>query len=686
MQKYLLYFVVFIFCVSSLRAQETDSLINLLPKQEGETKAKTLNKIGWSLRNSEPREALKYIQEAIDISTKNNFSYELTKSYSFIGVLYRNMGVYTQALENYQNSVDLAMDFGYEDQLGYAYNNFANLYLYQEKPELSVQYLQMVLPIASKLKNEDLLGYAYQNLGRSYLLLNKFDSARFFLEKTLELREQASDFEKMGVTYKYLGDVELEKNSYSKAMEYYKLAQKYSNFEADKDLYSDYCNQLSILYLEKDMLDSALHYATISLNVARVVRSNLRTMRSCEQLAQVFSSLKDYQRAYSYEQLVNNYKDSLYSEQVSKQIASIEFSKEQLKKQSEIELLQRDLRIEELYKKRITFISAFLVILILIGFVALGLFNRNRKKMNRINNQLTQTNQLIEEKNKALKEQSVELEVQANNLQNINNLLEIQYKILEDRQTFITDSINYASRIQKALMPSDDTLGAIFSDFFVLNIPRDIVSGDFYWVSQHQEYIYLAVADSTGHGVSGSFMSVLSISLLNEIINMDSIHQQNLGNILNLLRSKLKSSLGQKSIADNKDGLDISLVKIYKKEFKLEFSGAHNDAYLISGRNIEIIDSQRMPVAISRNEEPFVSTTKTFSAGDKLYLSTDGFQDQVGGVKGRKYFKSAYRDFLVSISVHPLETQKQKLNQELKLWQADKFKQIDDILVLGVQL
>ncbi|MCK5537997.1 MAG: tetratricopeptide repeat protein, partial [Bacteroidales bacterium] len=159
-------------------SQELDSLIKDLDNLSGEKKVKQLNKITWKLRNSDPRTAIIYNSSAITLADRESFNYELTKAYNFAGVLYRNLGVYAQALESYQIAVDLALKYGVDDQLGYAYNNFGNLYLYQESPLLAKQYLFLVLPIAEKLKNDDLLAYAYQNLGRSYLLLGKNDSAR----------------------------------------------------------------------------------------------------------------------------------------------------------------------------------------------------------------------------------------------------------------------------------------------------------------------------------------------------------------------------------------------------------------------------------------------------------------------------------------------------------------------------
>ena len=667
-------------------SQELDSLIKDLDNLSGEKKVKQLNKITWKLRNSDPRTAIIYNGRAIILADKESFNYELTKAYNFAGVLYRNLGVYAQALESYQIAVDLALKYGVDDQLGYAYNNFGNLYLYQESPLLAKQYLFLVLPIAEKLKNDDLLAYAYQNLGRSYLLLGKNDSARILLDKALDIRIKANIIDKIGVTYKYLADVSLVKNDYKEALEYYNLANKNADFETDIDLFADYCSQLSKLYSETDRQDSALFYASLSLGVARKVRSNLRIMRACEQLGEVYWVVKDFAKAYQYAKMVNLYKDSLYNEQVTKRIASIEFTKEELKKQAEIELLQKDLEIKDSDNKRIILLSIFLGLGVIGSIIFIIFFNRNRNKIKQYNKKLIRTNSLIEEKNNELKEQSIEMEVQAQNLQNLNNVLENQYKTLGKKQMLITDSINYARRIQHALMPDELTLQRVFKNYFIVNIPRDIVSGDFFWLVEKKDVTYFAVADSTGHGVSGAFMSVLGISLLNEILNNPKSEKLDSGIIINELRTKVKESLGQKTISDNKDGLDISFVKIDKKNHVLEFVGAHNDSYMLGNSGLEVIESQRMSVSVSRNEKSFQAIKKAYLPGSKLYFSTDGFQDQLGGSKGRKYFRKNYRDFLFSISSRTFNEQHDSIINELKEWQGEKYKQIDDILIVGLEL
>jgi serine phosphatase RsbU (regulator of sigma subunit) len=236
-------------------------------------------------------------------------------------------------------------------------------------------------------------------------------------------------------------------------------------------------------------------------------------------------------------------------------------------------------------------------------------------------------------------------------------------------------------------MPREDLFKAIFKDYFVFNKARDIVSGDFLWLKHHKNDIYLAVADCTGHGVSGAFMSVLGISLLNEEIHhiIDKGINISTGEILDNLRLRLKDALRQRSINDNKDGLDISLVKINREKKELQFSAAYNNAYLIDNTELKILEADRMPISIHLRESSFSTINIQWSGSIKLYLATDGFQDQIGEDSGRKYFTKRFRKLLMNISHLSFSEQQKYLEKELLQWKGNK-KQIDDILIVGVKI
>ena len=267
----------------------------------------------------------------------------------------------------------------------------------------------------------------------------------------------------------------------------------------------------------------------------------------------------------------------------------------------------------------------------------------------------------------------------------------LEQKVLErtreiERQRLkITDSILYASRIQKALMVPSEELDRIMPSHFVLNKPKDIVSGDFYWVSKKGGRLIIAVADCTGHGVPGAFMSILGISFLNEIVNALETPQP--GKILNELREQVIRALGQTGQRDEtREGMEMALCVVDYDRRMIQFSGASRPMYLISEGELSVVEGDRMPIGIYGEEMvPFSNREVPFRENDIIYLFTDGYVDQIGGLE-RKTFRSArFRKLLREISQRPLEEQRSVLREEHEIWRAGR-EQIDDILVLGVKL
>ena len=249
----------------------------------------------------------------------------------------------------------------------------------------------------------------------------------------------------------------------------------------------------------------------------------------------------------------------------------------------------------------------------------------------------------------------------------------------------INSSIKYARRIQKAVMPSADYLNKILPDYFIFNKPRDIVSGDFYWVGQNNNKLIVVAADSTGHGVPGAFMSMLGISLLNEVTGKDI--KIGAAMILNELRTKIKISLKQTGEKDEqKDGFDMAICLIDLEKRKMEFAGAYNPLYLIRGNKLIEIKADKMPVGIHIKEKKNFTTHETdLQSGDHIYLFSDGYTDQFGGEKNQKFKAKRFKDLLLNIQGESLELQKEKLSETFENWRG-KEEQVDDVLVFGVKI
>ena len=253
----------------------------------------------------------------------------------------------------------------------------------------------------------------------------------------------------------------------------------------------------------------------------------------------------------------------------------------------------------------------------------------------------------------------------------------------EKQKRELTQSLKYASYIQKALLPNESVIKRHLAEYFLLYVPKDIVSGDFYWISRKNQNIFIAVADCTGHGVPGAFLSILGISFINQIVDRD--ENVSAAGVLNSLREYIMKSLHQTGEeSEQKDGIDMAFCKINMKTGKLQFAGAFNPIYVIKNVNRLVeIPGDKMPIGIAAEEEnSFRNHEVKLEEGDLVYLFSDGYVDQFGGPEGKKFKYRPFRNLLLNICKLSMEKQKQALLDNINTWKGD-LPQLDDISVLG---
>ncbi len=275
----------------------------------------------------------------------------------------------------------------------------------------------------------------------------------------------------------------------------------------------------------------------------------------------------------------------------------------------------------------------------------------------------------------------------------LNKDLILKNKQIQQSHNEILASIRYAQVIQKAVLPEEQFLTNYLPKNFIINIPRDIVSGDFYWIKQVFNKVFIAVADCTGHGVPGAFMSMLGIAYLNEIVyNFKNQDEIKASDILNILRNRIKISLHQDKRKDTvSDGMDIALCIIDLEQKKMQFAGAYNPVFLIrfnpdEGKNVlHQYKGDRMPIAIHLSERPFTNHLIDLETNDLIYLFSDGYYDQLGGMQGRKFLIKNFKELLLGVSFQTMEKQKQIIIEYFNNWKGDRD-QIDDIMIMGFQI
>lgn len=310
---------------------------------------------------------------------------------------------------------------------------------------------------------------------------------------------------------------------------------------------------------------------------------------------------------------------------------------------------------------------------------------------------------LVKQRTKEVVEQKDEIEKQRDKIKQ-------QHDIVSKQKDEITESIQYASKIQSAVISSDEILQEEFSDYFVLYLPRDIVSGDFYWFGKNNSKIIICAADCTGHGVPGALTSMLGISLLNEAVRLNTLISPD--EILNALRSNIISSFKQTSDEEGKpkDGMDMAVIVYDKQKEYLEYAGAYNPILIVRKKEqhqkknttkqqeeyIEIetedytlyeLPANRMPVAIYTTMEPFRKIRFNMKKGDTIYCFSDGYFDQFGGENHRKFSKKRFKELILAIQNYNLAKQGELLRTKYEDWRIEGSDfQVDDIMVIGLKI
>jgi len=269
----------------------------------------------------------------------------------------------------------------------------------------------------------------------------------------------------------------------------------------------------------------------------------------------------------------------------------------------------------------------------------------------------------------------------------VERTIEISQKneLLAEKNKHITDSISYARRIQYATMRPEKHLNKLYENAFILYIPKDIVSGDFYWYAKRDKQLIIAAADCTGHGVPGAFMSMLGIAFLNEIVGR--MNHFNAGDILQKLRSNVINALHQSEDSDSaKDGMDIALLVLDTENRTLQYSGAYNPLYIVRDKELIEYKANRMPIGVhSRDSEAFDNHSIQLQENDYLYIFTDGFADQFGGPKGKKMNYKRFKSMIMQQQGLSCPSQLENLHRAFTEWKGEN-EQLDDVLVIGIQV
>jgi serine phosphatase RsbU (regulator of sigma subunit) len=631
--------------------------LEILEKADDQTGiAICYNNLGILAHNSNDySKAIEYYTRSLQINSKiGRRSGEATSLYC-IGTVYENKAEYDSALKFYFKAESISESIGDSRLMAYGKTSLANVYFITGDYAKSLSYNEDAILLYQKSGNDFGLLKVYTSLG---LIAEKLDTNELALwcyrnALKISLRLESVNDE-ANIYFSFAGLFE-KKGSSDSAKLFYENALKLF-----KETWNRENEALSLIALgrlknSENNFSRALVNLQEALKIAGEINSPNALTEAYRELAKTYTGLKDYSKAFSSLNHYSAIRDSLMSVEKQKQILELQTQYETTKKDKENEILRKDQQLLKNTRNSLIIGALLLLTIAVVILRSLGIKKRD---------------------NILLKHQKVEIQKQK--------------EIVEAQKTSITDSIRYARRIQSAMLTPEELFKNQLADSFLLYLPRDIVSGDFYWLRElNQNRIVICVADCTGHGVPGAFMSMLGMSLLNDIVNLN--HDQLLAgtysaaDILNELRERVKTSLRQSGReGETRDGMDMSLCIIEKDNNKICYSGANNSVYIVNNLILTELKATRNPVGIYLNELSFTNQIFEYQTGSVLYMFSDGYSDQIGS-GGKKFLSKNFKILLSEISRFPMEEIKEKLHKTHLEWRADE-EQVDDILVTGIRL
>lgn len=596
-------------------------------------------------------EALRYLFQGTKIKDEIGDKKGLSSGYNNIGNIYSSLGNHVEALNYHLKSLKIKEEL--KDKLGISmsYNNIGNVFVAQNKIEKALEYYQKSLTINEELNDQVGIGSSSTNIGDVYLKMKRYGEAQKYFLKSLAACEKADDKRGMAEVYNTIGSAYCEEGKAAQGLSYaMKSYELYKKID-DKTGIVESSGCIGKLYALKNDERNAFYFDSLSLHLATAIDLKEGMRDAYINLAKLYKKQKQFEKALLYTNLYNNMKDSILNKDNFKQISELNTRYETDKKEKEILLLTKDQELKTKIIKQQQLVRWGLIGGLLLLFVAIySIYRRYRFK------------------------------------QNANLLLNKQKEEIQQKNILITDSIEYAKTIQEAVFPPLTKIKELFPSSFLFYKPKDVVSGDFYWVGTHQDELICAVADCTGHGVPGAFMSLLGYNMLENAIKKQ--QQVDPAAILKDLNRELVNSLSKEIEGDYlKHGLDISLLSINTRTNKLKFAGAHNSLYIVRNNQLIEFKADKKGIGFVDKEQPceFTNYTCWLNENDMLFLFTDGYPDQIGGPARKKFYYGPFKELLTSISPLSPEDQLTKLKDVHENWLGERKDQTDDILVMGIK-
>lgn len=654
---------LFILAIASSAAcaqdmQLVDSLTKIIERSPADTaKVKLLIQLGRELRLTDAEKALSYAGEALELSQKLNYKKGTAGAYTVIGSTHYNHGDQPKALENHMKALRIREDLKDSAGIGSSLNSIGVVFFEMKQNDKALPYYERALSIRTAIRDKRGTADVYNNIANVYYHIQgteNFKKALGYQEKSLQLQREIGNKVGEASALSNIGNVYAAIGTYDKAAAYQEQALNIQRDIQDHRGMTITLNNLGFLYDTLGNFSKAVHYLEEGVKIARTYGYRGVLLESYGYLKNCYARMHNFENAFRAFSMYASLKDSLVSSESQKAIHEINTQYETEKKDKAIQLLNKDKTIkEESIKRQQLIIYSFIIGLLLLIALAFFIYRGYKQK-------------------KAA-----------------NSMLETAYRMLEEKNKDITDSINYAKRIQTAILPSVDVIREYLPHSFVLYSPKDIVSGDFYWYARRGDKAFIAAGDCTGHGVPGAFMSMIGNDLLNHIIIEKGIMSP--GEVLDHLHEGVRAALKQNNTDNStRDGMDIALLCISASASEVEYAGANRPLWIVKKKSeaelIEIKpDKHSIGGVQSEDKRVFTSHKISASAGDTFYLFSDGYADQFGGEDGKKFMTKRMKSLLLSLNALPMHEQHTMLHQTIEQWRGHRT-QVDDILVIGTRV
>lgn len=691
----LLSFVLcFMFLSVSVWAQqeELDSLQQLLHKQADDTsKVNTLNELSYVYYQTAVYDSeLYYAQQALNLSQKLNWKRGMAVSlknigsacddmgnnsdalyyygralnifssiddksgvsacYNNMGLVYRTIGNFSEALKNHYASLKIKEAIGDRNGIALSYNNIGVVLNAQKNYAEAIKNHLAALEIRKALGNKRGIASSYGNMGNVYQAQGNYAEALKNYEQTLKIEEEIGNKVGMTTALNNMGAAYYELGDYEQALQHNTDALRIAEEAGDlSSIAASSINTGNVLVKLKQP-QAASEWLQKALEIGKEIGEVEVIKNSYEGLSQADSALGKYNDALQHYKMFISYRDSLINEENTLKTVQLQMQYEYDKKDAIARAVQEkkdEVTRQEVQKQKLlrnSFIAGFALMLALAA-VSYRSYVRKRED---------------------------------------NLLIEKQKLLVEEKNKEITQSLNYARHIQAAVLPNHSNINALLKNYFILYLPKDIVSGDFYSVLQNNGRVIVAAADCTGHGVAGAFMSMIGTSLINQLVNEKNITTPAV--ILDELNEGIINALKQRQGFSN-DGMDIALICLDHQKKQLQFAGANRPLWLFRNHELLVVKPDKYPIGGMQvaHTTQFTNHVIELQTGDSCYLFSDGFADQFGGEQGKKLMSKRFKEYLMVMQHLPMDKQKEQLEQLFNSWKGN-YAQVDDVLVVGIKI